>query len=60
MSIVKTVRRAGRAAGRYLDAEDRAVIGQGLVLFGAASAVIVGGSAVLATAIVVFRAITGG
>ena len=32
LAIVKSVRRVGRVAGRVLDAEDRAIIAQGMAL----------------------------
>lgn len=50
MAVVKRVRRAARAAGGVLDAEDRQVLGQLLVLVGGGGTVILAAAGVLGLA----------
>lgn len=59
MSIVKTSRKLGRAAGKVLDPEDRQFAGQVLIIFGGVSAVIIGGAGVIGAAIRVFTLAMG-
>lgn len=59
MALVKTVKAAGRRVGGVLDAEDRVVLGTGLVWFAGGSVVVVGGAAVVAVAVRLFDVISG-
>lgn len=53
------VRRVGRAAGRVIDADDRKVIGYGLVMVGGTGAVVLAGAGILGLAWRVFVAAAG-
>lgn len=60
MAVVKTVKRAGRRVGRVLDAEDRAVLGQAVVLVGGGAVVLVAAAAAIGAAWRVFWMAAGG
>lgn len=59
MAIVKSVRSVGKRLGRVLDAEDRKVLGQAVVLLGGGGVVVVWIAAVAAVAVRIYGVIGG-
>lgn len=60
MAVVKSAKRLGRVAGRVLDAEDRALIGQGIALTVGAGFAAVAVAAILGLAWRAFLLAAGG
>lgn len=60
MAIVKSVRRAGRALGGVLDAEDRKILAQGIVLISGVAGIVVTAAGAVGLAWRVFWLAAGG
>lgn len=60
LAIVKSVRRVGRVAGKVLDAEDRAIIAQGMALVTGAGFILIAGAGIVGLAWRVFWLAVGG